>query len=215
MPTSDRRPRDLSREAIRKLREVLTVLEDDVAHEEAEQAEDATRKAYDAAERRAVKRAKAARYGKEVFAVPALASYPLTKDRKPDAERVRAAWDYIHVAANRAKLGEPTARQAEARIRAFAHRHFPDMALEADDTRKSWATDEVYVFPAERVWPLTDRRTPSVAAVQKAWQEVHSARWEYLLTDDAMARAEARILAFAAQHQLPVRPERTQKGWAM
>lgn len=167
---------------------------------------------YDKAERKAVKEHKRDEYGThEVFAVPSLDSYPLTKDHKPDAERVKAAWDYIHVAKNRAKLGDE-ASKATARIRAFAHKHFPDMVLE---TQKSWATDEVYVFPGEQVWPLTDRREPSVELVQKAWQDVHSARWEYLLSDEAMARAETRIVTFADAHHIPVQPQRTLKGMAL
>lgn len=168
---------------------------------------------YTAAERRAMRRDKRDRYGDEVYAVPTMDSYPLTKDKRPNRERVQAAWDYIHVAANRAKLGETTARRATARIRAFAHRHFPDMALE--DTRKSWAADEVYVFPDVRVWPLTEGRRPSAEAVQKAWAAVHSAQMEYRLTDAAMAQAEARIQTFAQQYAVPLTARRTQKGWAM
>ena len=160
-------------------------------------------KGYTRQERQQVKQKKTAEYGRdEVFAVPRLRSYPLTKDRRPDAERVKAAWDYIHVAKNRAKLGEDAAK-ATARIRAFAHKHFPDMQLE-EDTRKSWATEEIYVFPAERIWPLTESRRPSAEAVQKAWQSLHSAQVEYRMPDQAMAVAEQRIALFAARHHLPL-----------
>ena len=169
--------------------------------------------AYDQAERKTVTAKKTAEYGShEVFAVPSLHSYPLTKEKKPSAERVKAAWDYIHVAKNRAKLGADAAK-ATARIRAFAHRHFPDMALE--EAKKSWATDEVYVFPDAQVWPLTEGRHPSVEAVQKSWADMHSAQMEALLTEEGMGQAEARVLAFAAQHHIPVTPRRVRKGWAM
>ena len=165
-----------------------------------------THKAYSSEERRAIKRRKHTRYGAEVFAVPKMDAYPLTKGKKPSRERVKAAWDYIHVTENREKLGAKTAARATARIRAFAQQHFPDMALE--DTRKSWATDEVYLFPEAQAWPLTEYRQPSPERVQKAWAEVHSARWEYLLTDDAMARAEIRLAGFARQHQIPLQVRR-------
>jgi hypothetical protein len=169
--------------------------------------------AYDKAERKTVKTKKTAEYGThEVFAVPSLHSYPLTKNKQPSQERVKAAWDYIHVAQNRAKLGDDAAK-ATARIRAFAQKHFPDMALE--ETKKSWATDEVYVFPDALVWPLTEGRQPSVEAVQKSWADIHSIQMEALLSDEGMARAEARVLAFAAQHQIPVTPRRVRKGWFM
>jgi hypothetical protein len=169
--------------------------------------------AYDKTERHAVKQQKAERYGThEVFAVPGLDSYPLTKDKKPDRERVQAAWDYIHVSKNAAKLGDD-ASKAEARIRAFAKKHFPDMALE--DAHKSWAVDEVYVFPDVQVWPLTEGHTPSAELVQKSWADMHSARMEYLLTDAAMAKAEARLLSFARQHQIPVQARPLHKGLAM
>lgn len=169
--------------------------------------------AYDNAERKTVKNDKRGQYGThEVFAVPSLDSYPLTKNKKPDRERVKAAWDYIHVADNRAKLGDEAAK-ATARIRAFAKKHFPDMALE--DVKKSWATDEVYVFPDVAVWPLTESRTPSPELVQKSWAEMHSMRLEHLMTDEAMAQAEARVLTFAHQHQIPVVPGRVRKGLAM
>lgn len=155
------------------------------------------------------RRKKAEKYGAdEVFAVPSLDSYPLTKNHKPDAERVKAAWDYIHVAQNRQALGKD-AKRATARIRAFAAQHFPGLALEGgDETQKSWATDEVYTFPAEQVWPLTERRQPSVELVQKAWADIHSARWEARLTDVAMVQAEGRIAAFAAAHQMALQPKR-------
>lgn len=211
MPTSDKAQRRLARSAVEKLRDVIEILDDDIQHE-TDEIRDAATKSYTPKERREVKRDKHDRYGHEVFAVPSLDSYPLTKHQKPDRERVKAAWDYIHVAKNRAKLGDEAAK-ATARIRAFAKKHFPDMVLE--DVHKSWATDEVYVFPDVQVWPLTDGHQPSPELVQKSWAEVHSARMEYLLTDEAMARAEARILTFAAQHQIPIKPQRVQKGWAM
>lgn len=169
--------------------------------------------AYDKAERKTVNKKKRELYGtKEVFAVPSLHSYPLTKDKKPDRERVQSAWDYIHVAKNRAKLGDEAAK-ATTRIRAFAKKHFPDMALE--DAKKSWATDEVYVFPDVAVWPLTEGRAPSPELVQKSWSDLHSMRMEHLLTDAAMAQAEARVLVFAHQYQIPVTPTRARKGLAM
>lgn len=165
---------------------------------------------------RATRRKKAAEYGPdEVFAVPRLDSYPLTKDHQPDRERVQAAWDYIHVAKNRRALGKDAAR-ATARIRAFAHQHFPDMTLEGGDaTHKGWSTAEVFTFPAEAVWPLTEHRQPSAALVQKAWADIHSARWEARLTDAAMAQAEARIAAFAAAHQVALRAPRFQGSVAL
>lgn len=212
MPTSDRTQRRLSQEAIAKLRDVIEILDDDITHEDDEIRRE-TKKAYSATERHAVQRDKHARYGDEVYAVPKLDSYPLTQDKKPSEERVRAAWDYIHVAKNREKLGEKTAAKATARIRAFAQKHFPDMALE--ETHKSWAHDEVYIFPDVQVWPLTEGREPSPELVQKSWSEMHSARMEYLLTDAAMARAEARLLSFARQHQIPVKARPLHKGLAM
>ena len=166
-----------------------------------------TQKAYAAKERREIKRDKHDRYGDEVYADPTMDSYPLTKDHKPDYERVKAAWDYIHVATNREKLGKDTAERVTARIRAFAKKHFPKMALE--ETHKSLATDEVYVFPVEGLWPLTEQREPSAERVQKAWQELHSARIEHVLPDEAMAQAEQRIALFAAQHDLPLQVRRT------
>lgn len=166
-----------------------------------------TQKAYSAKEQKAIQRDKHDRYGDEVYADPKLDAYPLTKDRKPDYERVKAAWDYVHVAKNREKLGEETAERVTARIRAFATKHFPKMALE--ETHKSLATDEVYVFPVEGLWPLTEQRKPSVDRVQKAWQELHSARIEHVLPDHAMAQAEQRIALFAAQHDLPLQTRRT------
>lgn len=169
--------------------------------------------AYDAAQRAQVKQDKQARYGHEVFAVPALDSYPLTKHKKPDAERVRAAWDYIHVAANAAKLGGAV-KTAEARIRAFAHKHFPDMQLEAP-VRKSWAQDEVYVWPDEGLWPLTARQQPNEELVQKAWATLHSALWDYRLTDAGMAQAERRIAAFAAAHAMALVPPRRTRQLGM
>ncbi|NMP20757.1 DUF6582 domain-containing protein [Sulfobacillus harzensis] len=206
MPTSDRTQRRLSKEAIAKLRDVIEILDDDITHEDDEIRRE-TKKAYSATERHAVKRDKHDRYGDEVYAVPKLDSYPLTQDKKPSEERVRAAWDYIHVAKNREKLGEKTAAKATARIRAFAKKHFPDMHLE-ETTHKSLAVDEVYVFPLESIWPLTENRQPSAERVQKAWQELHSARIEHVLPDAAMATAEQRIALFAAQHDLPLQTRR-------
>jgi hypothetical protein len=202
MATTDREQRRRAQAALAKLREVMAVLADDIAHEE-EELQAPTHKAYTAAQRRTLKRAKQDRYGHEVFAVPALASYPLTTHRRPDRARVQAAWDYIHVAKNREKLGDTEAAKATARIRAFARRHFPDMVLE-EPTTKSLALDEVYVFPANGLWPLTDHCQPSAERVQKAWQDVHSALWEARLSDRDMARAETRISLFAAQHGVPL-----------
>jgi len=167
--------------------------------------------AYDRAERAAVRRQKAAAYGThEVFAVPALNSYPLTKDRRPDRTRVQAAWDYLHVAANRTKLGEPVAAAAERRIRAFARAHFPDLALAGAATHKGWATDEVYLAPDLKAWPLTYRRQPDAGLLQKAWADVHSVQWEARLDDAAFAEAEQRLLAWAHAQALPVTPPKRQ-----
>ena len=162
--------------------------------------------AYDKAARAAVRAKKTDEYGAhEVFAVPALRSYPLTDHKKPSAERVRAAWDYIHQDKNRAKLGAAAA-PAVARIRAFARRHFPDMALEG--LHKGWATDEVYLSPADRAWPLTHGRVPDAGLLQKAWADLHSVQWEARLDDAAMAEAERRLQAWATAHQLPLTPPR-------
>ncbi len=89
------------------------------------------RKSYDAEERKDVRRKKTEEYGQgEVFAVPSLRSYPLTKNGKPSRERVKAAWAYLHVGSNRAKIGEKAADGAERRIRAFAKRYFSGVELE-------------------------------------------------------------------------------------
>ena len=81
-------------------------------------------RAYDAGERREVRREKTQRYGKgETFAVPSLRSYPLTKNGRPSRERTMAAWRYMSMPKNAAKLGDEVGA-AKRRIRAFARRHF-------------------------------------------------------------------------------------------
>ena len=129
--TDDRQQEAEASEALRALRQVRGALESDVRHERAEERGERVRKSYDAEERRDVRRKKTEEYGKgEVFAVPSLRSYPLTKNGKPSRERVKAAWAYLHVGSNRAKIGEKAADAAERRIRAFAKRHFAGVELE-------------------------------------------------------------------------------------
>jgi len=197
MPTTDKEQESKSRRAIKLLRQVIEVLEADVEHEEAEEH---VEKAYAPKERREVKRKKEEEYGEdETFAVPGLDSYPLTKDGKPDEERVRAAWGYIHTAKDRAKLGEEKAKAAEKRIRAFAKQHFPEMELEDAHENMHKALGEVYVFPEARTWPLTKGLVPDEELVRAAWRDLHGTVANHVLGDQADI-AERRIRYFAGKH---------------
>ena len=207
MATTDKEQESKSRRAIKLLREVIEVLEEDVAHEAAEVEHESgkVKKAYTAEQRKEVRRKKREEYGKgETFAVPGLDSYPLTKDGQPDEERVRAAWGYIHTAKDREKLGEERAKAAEKRIRAFAKKHFPEMQLEGgDETKKPEdmrkALGEVYVFPDEKAFPLTKSLQPDAELVQAAWRDIHGIRANHILGEQADV-AERRIRFFAKQH---------------
>ncbi len=206
MPTTDKEQESRSRRAIELLCEVIKVLEEDVAHEAAEVDHEGgeVKKAYTAEQRKEVRRKKREEYGtKETFAVPGLDSYPLTKDGKPDEERVRAAWSYIHHPDNAAKLGDQ-AKAAERRIRAFAKKHFPEMELEGgDETKKDEnmhkSVGEVYVFPGEKAFPLTKSLRPDAELVQAAWRDVHGIRANHILGEQADV-AEHRIRFFAEKH---------------
>lgn len=205
--------------------ELERILRENYLHEARELKEaDLVAKAYSPKEAAAVRRKKTEEYGtEETFAVPKLRSYPLTKHGKPDAERVLAAWRYLHQRRNREKLSDAVAKQAEARIRRFAAKHFPDIHLadkkEGSPTskpaKKSTASarrparslrkalpPEVYVFPELRQWPLTKGRLPNERLIQKAWKELHSPHAQAALGDALIDQAEMRVEAFATLHHI-------------
>ena len=148
MATDGKEQESESRRAIRQLRDVIETLQDDIHHEKAELR--AERKAkYSKDERKEVNKRKEAEYGtKEYFAVPSLHSYPLTKNGKPSEERTRSAWGYIHHPDNAAKLGKEAA-SAESRIRSFAKKHFPGMALESSEAHKALVEHCLASLPPE------------------------------------------------------------------
>lgn len=173
-------------------------------------------KAYTEKQQKEVRDKKREEYGtKEYFAVPGLDSYPLTEHGKPSEERVRAAWGYIHQEDNRAKLGE-RAGEGVKRIRAFAHKHFPDMQLEGDqeeETKKSMSR-ETFLFPEgdAGAWQLTVGGKPDADLVRKAWNEVHSTKVNYLLGDENFAAAEERLTWYAQQHSIALEQPQVQKS---
>lgn len=128
MPTSDK-DSEADLRAIRKLRHAIVTLRHTVDRDDAALARKGR---YTAAERRHVRAEKRREYGTdEVFAVPNVNAYPLTQDGRPDEERVRAAWSYIHQRKNAGKLGDAETRTAEEKIRRFAKKHFPKLVLES------------------------------------------------------------------------------------
>jgi hypothetical protein len=132
MPTSDAKEIREARQTIRRLkramrdiREAIDNSDQHIEHEEAEIRESRRKGRYTRKEMREVNREKESRYGTdEVFAVPSLHSYPLTKDGKPSRERVESAWKYIHQGENMSKLGLDAVRAAEKRIVSFAKKYF-------------------------------------------------------------------------------------------
>lgn len=164
MATSDRQQRDASLDAIKKLRRVLHVLQQSAAHETAEMHDKAR---YTRAERQEIRREKHAEYGREYFAVPELSAYPLTKRGRPNRERFLAAWRYIHQRRNAGKLGDRDAERAEQRMRAFAKKHFPDLALE--DAQKARTVEELLrgmdAHPGDEALKVIYRHAPVTDAI--------------------------------------------------
>ena len=206
--TDDAKQEQSSKRGLRGLREAAEALREDVAHERAERR---MSKSYDAEERKEVRRKKTEEYGKgEVFAVPSLRSYPLTKDGKPSEERTMAAWRYLSMPKNAEKLGDK-AGAARSRIRSFAKKHFGKELEGGEEAKKSMPTeaaepalptDEVYALQDRSLWPLTKGLQPDAALIQAAWQAVHSTRAQALLPDEDAAVAEARIAHFARHHKV-------------
>ena len=206
--TDDAEQEQSSKRGLRGLKEAAEALREDVAHERSERR---MRKSYDAAERKDVRRKKTEEYGKsEVFAVPSLRSYPLTKDGRPSEERTMAAWRYINEAANAEKLGDK-AEAAKRRIRSFAKKHFGKELEGGEEAKKSMPaesaepplpTDEVYALQDRSLWPLTKGLQPNAALIGGAWRAVHSTRAQALLPDEDAAVAEARIAHFARHHKV-------------
>lgn len=211
--TDDAAQQRASERGLRGLREAADALREDVAHERAERRGKRVEKAYTAEERKEVRRKKTEEYGKgEVFAVPSLRSYPLTEDGKPSEERTLAAWRYLNMPKNAAKLGDK-AEAARRRIRAFAKKHFgKELAEGGEEVSKSMAadkqqglpTDEVYALQERSLWPLTKGLQPDPLLVEGAWRAVHSVRAQALLSDEEAAVAATRIAHFARHHSIPL-----------
>lgn len=162
--------------------------------------------AYDKKEREEVKQKKTEKYGKgEVFAVPALRSYPLTKDGKPNEERTMAAWKYLHQSRNEHKLTGEEFRTAESRIRSFAKKHF-GKELEASDDRKevekSLQTQptEKCLLPEFSLWPVTKGFKPDAELCNQAWQVIHMQKSLVLLGAENVDLAERRLLAYTQKY---------------
>ena len=142
MKTSDKEEIIMAKRSVRKLKEAMNhikdAIENDDGHIKHEQAEITHNKSrYTAHEKKEVNREKKDLYGThEVFAVPELHSYPLTKHGKPSRERVLAAWRYIHQGENASALGLGATRLAEKRIIAYAKTHF-DLELHSGKKNKS------------------------------------------------------------------------------
>ncbi len=157
--------------------------------------------AYDKKEREEVKQKKTEEYGKkEVFAVPSLRSYPLTKGGKPSEERTMAAWRYIHQEGNSEKLGEDAAT-AKKRIKAFAKKHF-GKELESSgekEVEKSLQTEK-FLLPEYSLWPVTKSLQPDAELCNQAWQVLHMQKSLVLLGAENVDLAEQRLLAYSEKH---------------
>ncbi len=206
--TTDEQQERAAKEGRKGARAAARAREDDAKHEAAEMGE-RVQKAYSKEQRHEVRRDKAQRYGKEVFAVPRLDSYPLTKDGEPDEERTMAAWRYIHTEKDESKLPAAEAAKAKSRIRAFAKKHFgkelesgPEETKKALDTAANLPTDEVYALQHRSLWPLTKALQPDAGLVRGAWRALHSTRAQSLLPEEDARVAEVRIRHFAEHHHI-------------
>lgn len=159
--------------------------------------------AYNKEERKGVKQRKTEKYGKgEVFAVPALDSYPLTENKKPSEERTIAAWKYLHQGKNEHKLTGKELETAEKRIRHFAKYHFGKDLTSAEDekeTKKSLQT-EVFLLPEFSLWPVTKGLQPNPELCQQAWQVLHMTKSHVMLGTDNVDKAEERLIAYSRKH---------------
>ncbi len=232
--TDDAEQERASERGLRGLQEAADALRDDVAHERAERRGKRVEKAYTAEERRDVRAKKTEEYGRgETFAVPSLRSYPLTDGGKPSEERTMAAWRYINVPENAAKLGEKGAA-AKRRIRAFAKKHFGKDLEAGEEAKKAMAAetpaqdpalpaDEVYALQDRSLWPMTKGLQPDAGLIRAAASALHEACDPYsqrkvrlarasgaqdvrtaTLTDEEAEVAAARIAHFARHHGIAI-----------
>lgn len=158
---------------------------------------------YDKQEREEVKQKKTEKYGKnEVFAVPALRSYPLTKDGQPSEERTMSAWRYLHEKRDEHKLTDEEFKEAEDKIQAFAKKHFKKKLTSKKEMKKSLPS-EVFLLPeCNNLWPVTKGLQPNPELCNQAWQVIHMTRTQVILGSQNVDKAEARLIAFAGQHNI-------------
>lgn len=158
--------------------------------------------AYDKKEREEVKQKKTEKYGKkEVFAVPALNSYPLTEDSKPSEERTMAAWKYLHEKRDEHKLTGEEFKTAESHIHSFAKKHF-GKELESPgekEVEKSLQTEK-FLLPEYSLWPVTKSLQPDAELCNQAWQVLHMQKSLVLLGAENVDLAEQRLIAYSEKH---------------